>query len=143
MSRNVPVSLPSRNATSGSTSSPEASAFAFFAIRCESTDELVRELELAQAAAALADLLRGLLRQLEDRVVALVDAVQALGERRQALLVVEQPAGRDVDPLPARLDAVQQLDDASVLRDGERRARVRRRRSGTHPGSRRTARGCP
>ncbi len=37
MSRNVPASLPSRNATSGSISSDDASAFAFFAIRCDST----------------------------------------------------------------------------------------------------------
>ena len=37
MSRNVPASLPSRKATSGSISSPEASALAFFAIRCDST----------------------------------------------------------------------------------------------------------
>ncbi len=37
MSRNVPVSLPSRNATSGSISSDETSEFAFLAIRCEST----------------------------------------------------------------------------------------------------------
>ena len=37
MSRNVPASLPSRNATSGSISSDDASALAFFAIRCDST----------------------------------------------------------------------------------------------------------
>ena len=36
MSRKVPVSLPSRNATSGSISSDDTSEFAFFAIRCES-----------------------------------------------------------------------------------------------------------
>ena len=36
MSRNVPVSLPSRNATSGSISSDDTSELAFFAIRCES-----------------------------------------------------------------------------------------------------------
>ena len=56
--------------------------------------ELVRVLDLAQAAAALPDLLRRLLRELEDRVVALVDVVEALGERRQALLVVDARARR-------------------------------------------------
>ena len=37
MSRNVPASRPSRNATSGSISSDDASVLAFFAIRCDST----------------------------------------------------------------------------------------------------------
>ena len=37
MSRNVPASLPSRNAVSGSISSPDASALAFLAMRCDST----------------------------------------------------------------------------------------------------------
>ena len=36
ISRNVPVSLPSRNATSGSISSDDTSELAFFAMRCES-----------------------------------------------------------------------------------------------------------
>ena len=37
MSRNVPESLPSRNATSGSISSDDASELAFLAMRCDST----------------------------------------------------------------------------------------------------------
>ena len=37
MSRKVPLSLPSRNATSGSISSDDASELAFFAMRCDST----------------------------------------------------------------------------------------------------------
>ena len=66
MSRNVPASLPSRNATSGSISSDDASALAFLRDPLRQHGELVRVLDLAQAAAALADLLRRLLRELED-----------------------------------------------------------------------------
>ena len=71
--------------------------------------ELVRVLDLAQAAAALADLLRRLLRELEDRVVALVDVVETLGERRQALLVVDDAAGVDVDAVPPGADVREEL----------------------------------
>src|SRR5205823_12255998 len=51
--------------------------------------ELIRVFDLAQAAASLAHLLRRLLRELENRVVALVDVVEAFCERSQALLIFE------------------------------------------------------
>ena len=66
MSRNVPASLPSRNATSGSISSDEASALAFLAIRCDSTASWFVYSISRRLPAALPDLLRGLLRELED-----------------------------------------------------------------------------
>ena len=82
--------------------------------------ELVRVLDLAQAAAALRDLRGRLLREVEQRVVAGVERVEALGERGQARLVVDQAARGRVDALPARLDVVQELDGRLVLRHVER-----------------------
>ena len=66
MSRNAPASLPSRNATSGSTLvADDASVFAFFAIRCDSTASWFANSSSRQLPPRCADLLRRLLRQLE------------------------------------------------------------------------------
>src|SRR6185312_8985822 len=84
--------------------------------------ELVRVVHLAQAAAALPDLLRGLLREIEQRAVALVDRFETTRERRQALLVVDEPLRRAIDALPSRLDRGERLERRRVLRRVERRA---------------------
>ncbi len=70
MSRNVLASLPSRNATSGSISSLDGERVGVLRDALRQHGELVRVLDLAQRAAALPDLLRRLLREVEQRVVA-------------------------------------------------------------------------
>ena len=77
MSRNVPVSLPSRNATSGSISSDDASALAFFAIRCDSTASWFAY-SISRRLPPPARSARRLLRELEQRVVAELSASRPL-----------------------------------------------------------------
>ncbi len=66
--------------------------------------ELVRVIDFAQAAAALADLLRRLLGELQQPAVALVDRVETARERRQALFVIGEALRRGVDSFPPALD---------------------------------------
>ena len=127
MSRNVPR-RPCRAGTRPRDRSRRTTRACSRSSRCAATARRAgSRIDLAQAAAALADLRRRLLRELEQRVVALVDRVEALGERREALLVVEQALGRGIDALPARLDARQHLRPRRVLRRIERDALERRR----------------
>src|SRR5262249_41124844 len=74
----------------------------------------MRVFVFAGRTAALPDLLRGLLRQFQQRVIAAIDVVEALGKRSEALLVVEDAAGVDIGAVPARLDVLQQLRRPAV-----------------------------
>ena len=144
MSRNVPVSLPSRNATSGSISSPRRERVRVLRDPLRQHRRAGSRTRARAAAAAPAPICcAACCASSSSALLPWLIAVEALRERRQALLVVEQALGGRVDPLPARLDAVQQRRRASVLRDVERRRRARCRHSGARRGSRRSARGCP
>ncbi len=83
--------------------------------------ELVRIFDFAERPAALADLARRLLRELEQAAVALVDRLQAASERREALFVVDEARGRGVDALPAALDRAERFERDGILRGVERR----------------------
>ena len=94
----------------------EASVFAFLAIRCESTASWFAKSTSRNVPPALADLLRGLLREFEHaRCCPALSASSPLASDVRLVSLASQPLGGRVDLLPARLDGVQQLERGVVL----------------------------